>query len=106
MTESINFGHFHGYFGHVQPFMFDGVMFQSSSIGHVCRCNRFSVISIRSNYLASFLCFSLRHYHKDIAMATDMDVDMDTAMVHSHDHGHSQSQCQGHGHSKKCTKMH
>ena len=33
-----NFGHFHVYFGHVQPFMFVGVMFRSSFIVHVCRC--------------------------------------------------------------------
>ena len=39
-----NFGNFHGYFGHVQPFMFIGVIFWSSSIVHVCRCDVFSVI--------------------------------------------------------------
>ena len=30
--------------GHVQPFMFIGVIFRSSSIGHVCRCDLFLVI--------------------------------------------------------------
>ena len=39
-----NFGHFHGYFGHVQPFMFVGVIFRSSSIVHVCLCDLFLVI--------------------------------------------------------------
>ena len=39
-----NFGHFHGYFGHVQPFIDVGVIFRSSSNIHVCRCELFLVI--------------------------------------------------------------
>ena len=43
-----NFGHFHGYFGYVQPYMFVSVICRSSSIVHVRQCDYFLVILIRS----------------------------------------------------------